>query len=64
MRDNRGIFPRTFTSNLTESKHWLRVETGISLKEAERKLNKKLPRYQGLFDPQDLIELRDEIRRS
>ena len=64
MRDNRGIFPRTFTSDLTESKHWLRAETGISLKEAERKLNKKLPRYQGLFDPQDLIELRDEIRNS
>ena len=63
MRDNRGIFPRTFTSNLTESKHWLRAETGILLKEAERKL-RKLPRYQGLFDPEDLISLRDEIRNS
>ena len=38
MRDNRGIFPRTFTSNLTESKHWLRAETGIPLRDAERKL--------------------------
>lgn len=63
MRDNRGIFPRIFTSNLTESKHWLRAETGILLKDAERKL-KKLPRYKGLFDPEDLIELRDEIRNS
>ena len=60
-RDTR--FPRTFTSNLVESKHWLRAETGIFLKEAERKL-KKLPRYKGLFDPEDLIELRDEIRNS
>ena len=60
-RDPR--FPRTFTSNLVESKHWLRAETGILLKEAERKL-KKLPRYKGLFDPGDLIGLRDEIRNS
>lgn len=64
MRDNRGIFPRTFTSNLTESKHWLRAETGIPLKEAEKKLLKTLPRYKGLFDPEDLIGLRDEIRNS
>ena len=60
-RDTR--FPRTFTSNLTESKHWLRAETGILLKDAERKL-RKLPRYKGLFDPEDLISLRDEIRNS
>ena len=60
-RDPR--FPRTFTSNLVESKHWLRAETGILLKEAERKL-KKLPRDKGLFDPEDLIELRDDIRNS
>ena len=63
MRDIRGIFPRTFTSNLVESKHWLLAETGIPLKEAEKKL-KKLPRYKELFDPEDLISLRDEIRNS
>lgn len=63
MRDSRGIFPRTFTSNLVESKHWLRAETGIPLRDAERRL-RKLPRYQGLFDTEDLIELRDGIRNS
>ena len=54
MRDIRGIFPRTFTSDLHESTAWLAAETGISEKAA---------RDNGLYDPDELIELRDYIRR-
>lgn len=53
-------FPRTFTSTPLESKYWLRAETGIPLRAAERRL-RKLPRYRGLYDAEDLISLRDEV---
>jgi len=56
MRDNRGIFPRTFTSNLKESTAWLAARKGIS-KEAARKKIKELPSYKGLYDPDDLIRI-------
>ena len=56
MRDNRGIFPRTFTSNLKESAAWLAARKGIS-EEAAREKIEKLPIYQGLYDPEDLIRI-------
>ena len=56
MRDNRGIFPRIFTSDLKESAAWLAARKGIS-KEAARKKIKELPSYQGLYDPEDLIRI-------
>lgn len=63
MRDNRGIFPRTFTSDLHESTAWLADETGISEKAARDWLKRELHREKGLYDPSDLIDLRDYIRR-
>lgn len=56
MRDNRGTFPRTFTSNLKESTAWLAARKGIS-KEVAREKIKELPSYQGLYDPDDLIRI-------
>lgn len=56
MRDNRGIFPRIFTSNLKESTAWLAARKGIS-EEAAREKIKELPSYQGLYDPDDLIRI-------
>lgn len=63
MRDNRGIFPRNFTSDLYESTAWLAAETGISEKAARDWLKRELRREAGLYDPDELIELRDYIRR-
>lgn len=62
MRDNRGIFPRNFTSDLHESTAWLAAETGISEKAARDWLKRELHREKGLYDPDALIELRDHIR--
>lgn len=62
MRDNRGIFPRNFTSNLHESTAWLAAEAGISEKAARDWLRRELHREKGLYDPAELIELRDHIR--
>lgn len=62
MRDNRGIFPRNFTSNLHESTAWLAAETGISEKAARDWLKRELHREKALYDPAELIELKDHIR--
>ena len=48
MRDNRGIFPRTFTSNLKESAAWLAARKGIS-EEAAREKIKELSSYKVLY---------------
>lgn len=62
MRDNRGIFPRNFTSDLHESTAWLAAETGISEKAARDWLKRELHREKGLYGLAELIELRDHIR--